>query len=59
MMFDVINTCATCATPCWASALRHVGLVCYVGLWMIGRGVRVKGKGSKLNVEERRGTVEQ
>ena len=32
MMFDVINTCATCATPCWASVLRHVGLVCYAML---------------------------
>ena len=27
MMFDVINTCATCAMLCWASVIRHIGLV--------------------------------
>ena len=32
IVVDVINTCATCATPCWASVIRHVGLVCYAML---------------------------
>ena len=32
MMFDVINTCATCAMLCWASVIRHEGQVCYAML---------------------------